>query len=162
VIRNRGRVVGTRDAILTRYERICFDKQLISVLGKPLAALVCPGHPLLDATIDLILERHRDVLKQGSILVDENDPSEQVRALVYLKHSIQDARTDAAGNRRIVSRRMQYVEIMPSSPSNFSQAGKGIGGDSLIVKNAGYAPYLNYQALKEDDQALVEPILEQS
>lgn len=146
VIRNRGRVVGTRDAILTRYERICFDKQLISVLGKPLAALVCPGHPLLDATIDLILERHRDVLKQGSILVDENDPSEQVRALVYLEHSIQDARTDAAGNRRIVSRRMQYVEIDSSGQT----------------RNAGYAPYLNYQALTEADQALIEPILEQS
>ncbi|MCW6036782.1 DUF3883 domain-containing protein [Spirulina subsalsa FACHB-351] len=162
MIRNRGRVLGTRDAMLPRYERICFDKQLISVSGKPLAALVCPGHPLLDATIDLILERHRDVLKQGSILVDENDPSEQVRALVYLEHSIQDARTDGAGNRRIVSRRMQYVEIMPSSPVGRGEGDEGLGDDGLIVKNAGYAPYLNYQALKEADQALLEPILEQS
>ncbi|KYC37163.1 RNA helicase [Scytonema hofmannii PCC 7110] len=146
IIRNRGRVVGTREAILTRYERICFDKQLISVSGKPLAALVCPGHPLLDATIDLILERHRDVLKQGSILVDENDPGEQVRALVYLEHSIQDARTDVTGNRRVVSRRMQYVEIDPTGQA----------------RNAGYAPYLNYQALPEEMQPLLEPILEQT
>ncbi|MHC5861453.1 protein NO VEIN domain-containing protein [Nostoc sp.] len=78
--------------------------------------------------------------------MDENDPSEQVRALVYLEHSIQDARTDAAGNRRIVSRRMQYVEIDSSGQT----------------RNAGYAPYLNYQALTEADQALIEPILEQS
>jgi SNF2 family DNA or RNA helicase len=146
LVRNRGRLVGTREAILTRYERICFDKQLISVPGKPLAAFVCPGHPLLDATIDLILERHRDVLKQGSILVDENDPGEQVRALVYLEHSIQDARTDAAGNRRVVSRRMQYVEIDPAGNT----------------RHAGYAPYLDYQPLKEEDLALVEPVLEQS
>jgi superfamily II DNA or RNA helicase len=146
LVRNRGRLVGTREPILTRYERICFDKQLISVPGKPLAAFVCPGHPLLDATIDLILERHRDVLKQGSILVDENDPGEQVRALVYLEHSIQDARTDAAGNRRVVSRRMQYVEIDPAGNT----------------RHAGYAPYLDYQPLKEEDLALVEPVLEQS
>ncbi len=146
VIRKQGRVLGTRDAILTHYERICFDKKQTSVNGKPLAALVCPGHPLLDATIDLILERHRDVLKQGSILVDENDPSEQVRVLVYLEHSIQDARTDAAGNRRILSRRMQYIEIDSSGQA----------------RNAGYAPYLNYQPLKEADQELIEPILEQS
>ncbi|MGK7935627.1 MAG: helicase-related protein, partial [Xenococcaceae cyanobacterium] len=111
IIRNRGRQIGTREPILTRYERICFDKELISVPGKPLAAFICPGHPLLDATIDLILERHRNVLKQGSILVDENDPNEEVRILVTLQHSIQDAKTDISGKRRIVSRRMQYVEI---------------------------------------------------
>ncbi|HEY9872466.1 MAG TPA: helicase-related protein [Candidatus Obscuribacterales bacterium] len=158
VIRNRGRVVGRREPILNRYERICFDKQLISVPGKPLAALVCPGHPLLDATIDLILERYRDVLKQGSILVDENDPSEQIRALVYLEHSIQDARTDVAGNRRVVSRRMQYVEILaPLAETN----GQGTN-PKFLIRSAGYAPYLDYQPLKPEDQALVESILAQS
>jgi superfamily II DNA or RNA helicase len=146
VIRNRGRVLRNRDVILTRYERICFDKPLINLPGKPLAALVCPGHPLLDAVIDLILERHRDVLKQGSILLDVNDPSEQVKALVYLEHSLQDARTDAAGHRRVVSRRMQYVEIQASGE----------------ICNAGYAPYLNYQPLSQAEQALIEPILQQS
>ena len=45
LIRNRGRQIGTREPILTRYERICFDKELISVPGKPLAAFICPGHP---------------------------------------------------------------------------------------------------------------------
>jgi len=144
VIRNRGRVIGPREVIPHRYERICFHKQLISIPGKPLAALVCPGHPLLDATIDVIWERYRDVLKLGSILVDENDLGEQVRILVYLEHSIQDARTDGAGNRRVVSRRMQYVEIDTSGQ----------------VCNAGYAPYLNYQPLLEAEQALIEPILE--
>jgi hypothetical protein len=33
--------------------------------GQPPAAFVCPGHPLLDAVIDLTLERHRDLLKRG-------------------------------------------------------------------------------------------------
>ena len=119
VIRNRvreaslegNRLIGVSEAILKRYERICFEKELISVPGKPLADFVCPSHPLLDATIDLTLERHRDLLRQGAILVDENDPGEEVRALVYLEHSIQDARTERDGRRRVVSRRMQYVEI---------------------------------------------------
>ena len=39
--------------------------------GQPLAAFVCPGHPLLDAAIDLTLERHRDLLRRGTVLVDE-------------------------------------------------------------------------------------------
>ena len=60
-------------------------------------------HPLLDATIDLVLERYRDLLKRGAMLVDANDPGEEPRALVYLEHAIQDARTDRTGNRRVVS-----------------------------------------------------------
>ena len=32
---------------------------------QPTAAFVCPGHPLLDATLDLVLERHRDLLRRG-------------------------------------------------------------------------------------------------
>lgn len=72
VIRNRDQIIGMGSAIMRRYERICFQKELISVSGKPLAEFVCPGHPLLNATIDLILERHRDLLRQGAILIDEN------------------------------------------------------------------------------------------
>lgn len=146
VIRNRGRQVGVGEPILRRYERSCFEKDAISVPGKPLAAFICPGHPLLDATTDLILERHRDLLKQGSVLVDDSDTSECVRALVYLEHSIQDARPNSSGTRRVVSKRMQYVEIDPEGNIN----------------NAGYAPYLNYRPLGEDEKLVVESILEES
>ncbi|HKI16795.1 MAG TPA: helicase-related protein, partial [Isosphaeraceae bacterium] len=111
LIRNRDRQIGRGQPVLQRYERITFEKELISPPGKPLAAFVCPGHPLLDSTLDLVIERHRDLLKRGAILVDENDPGEEVRALLYLEHSIQDARTDRAGNRRTVSKRLQFVVI---------------------------------------------------
>jgi superfamily II DNA/RNA helicase len=69
-IRNRDRLIGTGEAVLTRYERVCFEKELVNPPGKPLAAFICPGHPLLDATIDLILERNHDLLKRGGILID--------------------------------------------------------------------------------------------
>lgn len=156
LIRNRGRQIGTREPILTRYERICFDKDLISIPGKPLAAFICPGHPLLDATIDLTLERHRDVLKQGSVLVDENDPSEEIRVLVTLQHSIQDAKTDLSGKRRIVSRRMQYVEII------FSDLANSATEEQTTIRNAGYAPYLDYRPLSEAEQTAIETFLEKS
>ena len=156
LIRNRGRQIGTREPILTRYERICFDKELISVPGKPLAAFVCPGHPLLDATIDLVLERHRDVLKRGSILIDENDYSEEVRILVTLQHSIQDAKTDLSGKRRIVSRRMQYVEIILDDLKSSTD------DKQTTIRNAGYAPYLDYRPLLEDEQTVIKTFLEES
>lgn len=147
VIRNRDRLIGVGKAILKRYERICFEKELISVPGKPLADFVCPGHPLLDAVIDLTLERYQDLLRQGAILVDENDPGEAVRALVYLEHSIQDAQTGRDGRRRVVSRRMQYVEIL--EPQRHE------GHEGMEVRGAGYAPYLDYRPLMPDEQTLL-------
>ena len=139
-IRNRDRLIGGGDPVLLRYERVTFEKDLISIPGKPLAEFVCPGHPLLDATIDIILERHRDLLKRGAILVSPDECAEDVHALFYLEHSIQDARTDVHGNRRVVSRQMQFVEIDQS------------GG----VAKAGYAPYLDYRPLKDEEHQLIQ------
>jgi SNF2 family DNA or RNA helicase len=163
VIRNRDRLIGMGEAILKRYERICFEKELISVPGKPLADFVCPSHPLLDATIDLTLERHRDLLRQGAILVDENDPGEEARALVYLEHSIQDARTERDGRRRIVSRRMQYVELREQQMTGARE--ENIDRSLFPVPyplfpiNAGYAPYLDYRPLEEAEKPLAESAL---
>ena len=145
VIRNRDRLIGTGQPVLLNYERIAFQKDLISIQGKPVAEFVCPGHPLLDATIDLILERYRDLLRRGAVLVDPSDSANGVRVLLYLEHSIQDAQTDRAGNRRVVSRRMQFVEI--------DHDGK--------VTNAGYAPYLDYRPVTDDERACLTTALEE-
>ncbi len=146
VVRNRDRAIGMRDPVLTKYERITFEKELINVPGKPVAEFVCPGNPLLDATLDLVLERHRDLLKQGAILIDENDPGDQVRALVYLEHSIQDARTDRNSNRRIVSRQIQFADV--------AETGR--------VSAAGYAPYLDYRPPAEEERQQLTSLADRS
>src|SRR3984893_11040457 len=69
-VRNRDRLIGIGEAVLPRYERIVFEKGLIAPQGQVLAAFVCPGHPLLDATLDLVIERHRDLLRRGTVPVD--------------------------------------------------------------------------------------------
>ncbi|MFD1443979.1 helicase-related protein [Thermoactinomyces vulgaris] len=143
-IRNRDRLIGIGEPVLPKYERVCFDKELINIPGKPTAAFICPGHPLLDATLDLILERYRGLLKQGAILVDDNDFSDEPRVLFYLEHTIKDGRTAPNGERRVVSRRMQFVEI--------DAAGN--------VRPSGYAPYLDYRPLKEDEQTYVQSLLD--
>jgi superfamily II DNA or RNA helicase len=144
VLRNRDRIIGRGAPLPNQYERICFDKNLIAVPGKPLATFVCPGHPLLDATIDLVLERHRDVLKRGAVLVDPTDPGEQVRALFYLEQSIHDARPVRDGGRRIISREVHFVEI--------DETGQ--------VRNAGSAPYLDCRPATEEEIERVGPHLE--
>jgi len=143
-IRRRDRQIGTAEPVLHQYERVTFDKDLISLPGKPLAAFLCPGHPLLDTCIDLLLEKYRDLLRRGALLLDSSDPGADMRALFYLEHAIQDARTDAAGNRRVVSRELQFVEI--------DQQGN--------ATSAGPAPYLDYRPLTEEEQRLVTPLLD--
>ena len=110
-VRNRDRLIGIGEPVLPRYERIAFEKSLMAPQGQPLAAFVCPGHPLLDAVIDLTLERHRDLLKRGTVLVDERDAGTRPRVLFYLEHAIQDASLTRSGERRVVSKRMLYVEL---------------------------------------------------
>ena len=129
--------------VLPRYERIAFDKSLVAPPGQPAAAFVCPGHPLLDAVLDLTLEQHRDLLKRGAVLVDERDLGQTPRVLFYLEHAIQDAGRTRAGDRRIVSKQMLYVEI--------DAAGN--------ARHLHYAPYLDYRPLAQDEPS-VEAILE--
>ncbi|MGI5940149.1 MAG: helicase-related protein [Thermoleophilia bacterium] len=144
-VRARDRLIGIGGPVLPRYERIAFEKDLIAPAGQPLAAFVCPGHPLLDSVIDLTLERHRDLLKRGSVLVDEGDPSTQPRLLFYLEHALQDASPTRSGERRVISKRMLYVEL---------------GADGT-TRHVHYAPYLDYRSLADDEPG-VDDILDRS
>ena len=144
-IRSRDRIIGVGEPVLQRYERITFEKDLISLPGKPLAAFVCPGHPLLGATLNLILERNSALLKQGTVLVNPQDQTGKVRLLFYLEHTIQDGRIDRGGKRWTVSRQMQFVEI----------------DNGMTVSNPGYAPYLDYRPITGEERSTVLPYLEE-
>jgi hypothetical protein len=63
--------------------------------------------------------------------------------LFYLEHSITDGRRDASGNPRVVSRRLQFVEV---------------GRDGGLV-NAGFAPYLDYTPLTEEQKGVAQSLL---
>ena len=137
-VRNRDRAIGMGEPVLQRYERIAFEKDLLTPSGQPMAAFVCPGHPLLDAVLDLTLERHRDLLRRGTVLVDERDPGTSPRVLFYLEHAIQDARVLPSGERRTISKRMLYVEL--------DAAGQ--------ARHLHYAPYLDYRPLTENEPSV--------
>jgi hypothetical protein len=108
-IRERDRIIGeTRTPTLKKYERICFEKQLIHLHGKPMADLVHPKHPLMHAVTDLILEAHRHKLKQGAVLVDPNDDGLTPRVLFMLSHTIREGDEKT---HRVTSRRLQFVTI---------------------------------------------------
>ena len=134
-IRNRGKTLGVGVPVVPRYTRVTFEKALVAPRGQAQAQLLAPGHPLLDATVDLVLERYRPLLKQGAILVADADESEEPRALVYVEHAIQNARELADGQRQIVSKRLQFVELT----------------QDWEPRIAGYAPYLDYRPIEPDE-----------
>jgi len=139
-IRERAREAAYRPAVLPAYERIAFEKELVAVQGHPLAEFVCPGHPLLEATVDLILFDHRDLLRRGALLVNPADASEDVAALAYLEHSIVDARPNRNGGPSVVSRRMEFVELTETG-----------------ARGAGAAPYLDYRPATPEERVLLDP-----
>jgi hypothetical protein len=116
----------------------------VRVPGKPVAELMAPGHPLLDAVLDITLERHRRVLTQGAVLVDERDLGTEPRVLVLLEHAIADGRPDGRGaGRRVVSRQMQFVDLRPDGTYGSSDA----------------APYLDFHGADASQRAEAEKLL---
>lgn len=141
-IRNRASALG-KGTLLNKYERVTFHKEAIQLPGKATAEFICPGNALMDAVTDLILERYRGLLRQGAILVDPLDQGTEPRVLYYLEHAIQDSRPARSGERRAISKQMQFVEI--------NAAGE--------TKSVGSAPFLNYEPLVDGYKSVIESIL---
>jgi len=141
VLREHDRIVGRSDPVLERYARICFDKSYIP--GEIKAALVAPGHPLLDSVVNLTLERHRGELKRGAILVDESDDGDTPRLLVMLDHTLRDGRRGRDGQLLTVSRKLQFVFLDAN--------GAALGG--------GAAPYLDCRPASDEERMQVASVL---
>ena len=141
VLKERDRLIGRGDPVLDRYARVTFEKTLIA--GQPQAELLAPGHPLLDAVVDMVLERFQPLLGQGAALVDETDESMEPRLLVYLEHAIRDGRTGRTGEPRVISQRLQFIHL--------KEDGTAVDGGS--------APYLDYRPITAEERSAVEDVI---
>lgn len=124
------------------YERVCFEKEYVRLrdrVGAPMAGLIHPGHPLMQAVVDMTLEGMQGKLKQGSVLVDPNDFGTTPKILFVLDHTIRDG----VEGERPISRRMQFVAL----------------DEEGNAYNAGWAPHLDLEALDEVDAPLVQNLL---
>jgi superfamily II DNA or RNA helicase len=154
IIRERDRQIGGRDPrhlypVVKRYERVCFEKGYVRLkdrAGAPMASLIHPGHPLMQALIDIVLEEHRNTLKQGAILFDPNDPGITPKVVFILDHSIKEG----ANPDRVASRRMQFISVYPDPSSQ----------NGFHIENAGWAPHLDLQPISPADAKLVQDTLQ--
>jgi len=145
VIRERDRLITGRNRrdlapVLKRYERVCFTKEAVQPLDKPgvpFAVMLHPGHPLVLAVSDLLLEQHSNLLRQGTVLLDPADEGEDPHLLFLLTHEIK------SGDGQVLSKRLQFVRVAPDGSSTF----------------AGWAPHLDLEPLTPGDRKLLKDML---
>lgn len=144
-IRERDRVITGRNRrelapVLKRYERVCFTREAVRPLDKPGAAfavMLHPGHPLMLAISDMLLEQHGNLLRQGTILVDPADDGEEPHLLFLLTHEIK------SGDGQVLSKRLQFVRVATDGSATF----------------AGWAPHLDLEVLVPADRALLNDVI---
>ena len=143
-IRERDRQITGRNRrelapVLKRYERVCFTKEGVRPLDRPGAAfaqMIHPGHPLMLAVSDLILEQQSNLMRQGATLVDPADECEEASLLFLITHEIK------SGDNTVLSKRLQFVRVTPAGEASF----------------AGWAPHLDCEPLAPADRPLLEDL----
>ena len=144
-LRERDRLITGRNRrdlapVLRRYERVCFTKGAVRPVDRPglaFASMIHPGHPLMLALSDVLLEQHANLLRQGSILVDPADDGKQPSLLFLLTHEIK------SGDGQVISKRLQFVRVRPDGGASF----------------AGWAPHLDLEPLAAADRPLLADML---
>ncbi|MCG5052817.1 MAG: DUF3883 domain-containing protein [Myxococcales bacterium] len=144
-IRERDRQITGRNRrdttpVLKRYERVCFTKDGVrpEKAGLAIAGMLHPGHPLMLAVTDIVLEQHANLLRQGAILVDPADDGLEPHLLFLLTHEIK------SGDGQTLSKRMQFVRVEPDGSASFG----------------GWAPHLDLQPLDNADRPRLKSIID--
>ena len=137
-VRDRDRQVGLGAPVLRRYERVTFDRELTGPPGRPRAELLAPGHPLLDAVTDLVIERYGGLLKHGTMLVNRHDPGEQPRLLAAVTQEITDGHDPA----RTIAKRFDFVENGPDG-----------------ARPTAEARYLDYEPIEDTEREVIGYLL---
>ncbi len=135
-----GRNRREQEPVLKRYERICFERSAIQPLDKPgltRAVLMHPGHPLMLAMSDLILEQQANLLRQGAVLVDPSDEGIEPWLMFLLTHEVK------SGYGQVLSKRLQFVRVRPDGEASF----------------AGWAPHLDLEPFVETERTLISDII---
>lgn len=135
-----GRNRRENEPVLRRYSRICFERDAIQPLDKPgleRAVLMHPGHPLMLAVSDMVLEQYANLLRQGAVLVDPADEGLDPALLFLLIHEIK------SGDGTVLSKRLQFVRVGADGAATF----------------AGWAPHLDVEPLPEGERGLLKDVL---
>jgi len=122
-----------------QYERICFETDSIRQPGGADAALIAPGHPLLQAVIELTIADLAGVLRAGAVFVDRRDDQAATPSLMFaVEQKIQS-------QHRTVSHHFDYVQCDPTGQMTVSVA----------------PPYLDFEAATPDERPGIAEVVAQ-
>jgi hypothetical protein len=97
-----------------------------------------PGHPLMLAVSDLLLEQHANLLRQGTVLVDPADDGVEPWLMFLVTHEVK------SGDGQVLSKRLQFVRVNPDGSTSF----------------AGWAPHLDLEPLADSERPLIKDVLD--
>ena len=135
-----GRNRREQEPVLKRYDRVCFEREAIQATdtaGTKPAVLMHPGHPLMLAVTDLVLEKHANLMRQGAVFVDPADDGADPSLLFLLTHEVKGS------DGIVLSKRMQFVRVKPDGTATF----------------AGWAPHLDLQPISQADIGRISDVL---
>ena len=90
---------------------------------------------LLKLLKDLIKEKYSDLLRKGSILINEDDYSKDIKILFFLEQELKDGIILSNGSNRTISKQIIFSEI----DKNYK------------VEEVGFAPYLDYRPATDNE-----------
>ncbi|WP_182050945.1 helicase-related protein [Changpingibacter yushuensis] len=125
--------------VAERYERVTFDLSRRYSEGRATAALIAPGHPLLQATIEATIEDLGQVLRHGTIFVDRREKQTAEPMLMYT-----------------VEQRIQNSAVKPDIVSHhFDYSLLEHNGDVVVSATP---PYLDYGRPQPEELKTVEEV----
>jgi SNF2 family DNA or RNA helicase len=125
-IREKAIARDRRAPVVENYERVTFKRELRKVADKPLATLLAPGHPLLDAVIDLTIEDLGDALNKGTVFIDRTDKQrDEPSALFAVEQKVVNSLVPPL----TVDRHFDFIEVDSNGQGSISNT----------------APYLDFE-----------------
>ena len=135
---------GVPYPIAKSYDAVTFEKEYVHVDGRiDDATLICPGHPLLNALIGEILGKNQNLLKQGTIFIDDTASGKKDRLLFFIEDVLEDGRVDSTGRPVKASHRLHFIEIYKDG----------------TVESAGLAPYLDYSVPSQEEYPILQDLI---
>lgn len=141
-VRERALLRDRRAPVVENYERVTFKRELRKVHDKPVATLLAPGHPLLDAVIDLTIEDLGSALTKGTVFIDRTDKQrDEPSALFAVEQKVVNSLIPPL----TVDRHFDFIEV----------DSKGQG----FISNT--APYLDFEAPTPTELSEAHQLIEQ-
>lgn len=137
--RRRNRLIP----VANHYERVTFDTQCIHLPGKTDADLLAPGHPLLQAVLDLTINDLDSALTTGAVFIDRSSKQSSHPAFLF---TVEQKIITTGEQSQTVSHHFDNVLVSQSGEISVTPA----------------PVYLGYESPRPDEKAAVDQILAQA